>query len=469
MSMREVHDPMGTLRIPRDAYYGAQTARAVENFPISGLRPHPDLVRALAAIKWAAARVNGSLGLLRADRASAIEKAAREVLDGGLREQFVVDAFNAGAGTSLHMNANEVIAARAREILGGDRGDDGLIHQNDHVNLGQSTNDVMPAAIRLAGLSGITRLSEAGRLLAGELRKKAAEFDPVIKSGRTHLQDAVPIRLGQEFAAYAECVERSVARWERSADGLRELGLGGSAAGTGLNTHTAYRARIVAELSDLYGEPLRPAVNLFEAMQSQAAVVDAMASLRGFALDLLRITNDLRLLASGPRTGLAEIRLPAVQPGSSIMPGKVNPVIAEVTAMVCYQVVGCDAALAAASAAGQLELNVMLPVIAFNLLFALDLLTQAVANLAKRCVAGIEADPERCRRFAEDSLALATILNPVLGYEKTAALVKEAVATGQSIRSVLEDSGLLSGEQISAVLDLERWTEPGLLETPPPG
>ena len=469
MSMREVHDPMGTLMVPRDAYYGAQTARAVVNFPISGLRPHPDLVRALAAIKWAAARVNGSLGLLRADRASAIEKAAREVLDGGLREQFVVDAFNAGAGTSLHMNANEVIAARAREFLGGDRGDDGLIHQNDHVNLGQSTNDVMPAAIRLAGLSGITRLSEAGRLLAGELRKKAAEFDPVIKSGRTHLQDAVPIRLGQEFAAYAECVERSRARWERSADGLRELGLGGSAAGTGLNTHPEYRARIVAELSDLYQEPLRPAVNLFEAMQSQAAVVDTMASLRGFALELLRITNDLRLLASGPRTGLAEIRLPAVQPGSSIMPGKVNPVIAEVTAMVCYQVVGCDAALAAASAAGQLELNVMLPVIAFNLLFALDLLTQAAANLAKRCVAGIEADPERCRRFAEDSLALATILNPVLGYEKTAALVKEAVATGKNIRSVLEESGLLSGEQISAVLDLERWTKPGLLETPPPG
>ncbi len=371
MMERQVRDTMGSMTVPADAYYGAQTARALLNFPISGLRAHPEFIRALAAIKLAAARSNARSALLSRERAEAIEHAARDVFDGALHDQFVVDVFNAGAGTSMHMNANEVIAARAREILGVDRGAENLIHPNDHVNLGQSTNDVIPTAIRLAGLVGMRRVVRGAEDLAASLAAKAEEFDGTVKSGRTHLQDASPIRLGQEFGAYAFCVSRGAARIRAACDGLREIGMGGTAVGTGLNTRDECRAQVVRELAGLYGEDLRPAENLFEAMQSQAPVVEAMASVRGLALDLLRITNDLRLLSSGPRTGLAEIALPAVQPGSSIMPGKVNPVICEATAMVCFQVIGCDAVVAAASQAGQLELNVMMPVIAYDFLFAL--------------------------------------------------------------------------------------------------
>jgi aspartate ammonia-lyase len=464
METREVRDTMGTMTVPADAYYGAQTARAVMNFPLSGLRAHPEFTRALAAIKLAAARANGRLGLLSGERSTAIEKAAREIFDGGLREQFVVDAFNAGAGTSMHMNANEVIASRACEILGGKKGQADLVHPNDHVNLGQSTNDVIPTAIRISGAVMAERLVGETRALAGALQAKAKEFDGIVKSGRTHLQDAVPVRLGQEFSAYALTMERWAERVARSADGLRELGIGGSAAGTGLNTHPDYRAHVVRETSELYGIPFRTAPNLFEAMQSHAPVVDTMASVRGLALDLLRITNDLRLLSSGPRTGFAEIDLPAVQPGSSIMPGKVNPVIAESTAMVCYQVIGCDAALAAASQAGQLELNVMMPAIAFNLLFALEILGNTIKNLRARCVEGITADPERCRLYAESTVSLATILNPVIGYEKAATIVKAAVAGKKSIRQAVEESGLLTPAQMAEIFDLRRWTEPGLLK-----
>ncbi len=461
--VREVHDTMGTMQVPSDAYYGAQTARAVINFPLSGLRAHPEFVRALAAIKLAAARANAGLGLLSPERADAIERAAREIYDGGLRDQFVVDVFNAGAGTSMHMNANEVIASRACEILGGGRGRTDLVHPNDHVNLGQSTNDVIPTAIRLSGLVLARRLAREARDLARAFAVKADAFDGIVKAGRTHLQDAVPVRLGQEFGAYALSIGRWADRIDHAAEGLCELGIGGSAAGTGLNTHPEYRARVAAELTILYGEPLHTAVNLFEAMQSHAPVVLVMSEARGLALDLLRITNDLRLLASGPRTGLAEIVLPAVQPGSSIMPGKVNPVIAESTAMVCFQVIGCDAALAAAAQAGQLELNVMMPAIAWNLLFGLEILANAALNLHVRCVEGIEADPERCLRYAEDTVSLATILNPLIGYEKAALIVKEAVASGKSIREAVEASGWLTEEQIREVFDLRRWTEPGLL------
>jgi aspartate ammonia-lyase len=463
-SHREVRDTMGALRVPADAYYGAQTARAIENFPLTGLRANPEFIRALAAIKLAAARANGSLGLLLPETAAAIEQAAREVFDGGLRHEFPVDAINAGAGTSMHMNANEVIAARAAEILSGDRGRTDLVHPNDQVNLGQSTNDVIPTATRLSGFVLARKLGSSARALADALGEKAREFDPVVKSGRTHLQDAVPVRLGQEFGAYALCVGRWADRITQAADGLCELGIGGSAAGTGLNTHPRFRARVVEELSALYNRQFRPAEDLFEAMQSHAAVVEVMSAARGLALDLLRITNDLRLLSSGPRTGLAEISLPPVQPGSSIMPGKVNPVIAESTAMVCYQVIGCDATVAGASAAGQLELNVMMPVIAWNLLFALEILGNAASNLASRGVAGVRADAARCREYAEGSVSLATILNPVLGYEKTAELVKEAVASRRSLRDVLETSGLLTPEQIAEIFDLRRWTEPGILE-----
>ncbi len=471
MKERHVHDTMGTMQVPADAYYGAQTARALQNFPLSGLRAHPEFIRALAAVKLAAARTHGRLGLLGPDRAAAIEQAAREVFEGGLRDQFVVDVFNAGAGTSMHMNANEVIAARACEILGGARDRADLVHPNDHVNLGQSTNDVIPTAIRISGLVGMTRLAGETAALAASLAAKADAFDPIVKSGRTHLQDAVPIRLGQEFGGYAACVAGWDERLRSARVGLEELGLGGSAVGTGLNTHPDYRSQVCRELADLYRQPFRPAADPFEAMQSQAPVVHAMASVRGLALDLIRITNDLRLLSSGPRTGLAEISLPAVQPGSSMMPGKVNPVICEATAMVCFQVCGCDAAVAMASQAGQLELNVMMPVIAFNLLFALEILTNAVRNLRRRCIDQIEADEERCGLYAADSVAIATVLSPLVGHERSAALVKQAVESGQSIRQAIEDSGLLSEEQIRGLFELERWTLPGTwgVESGPPG
>jgi aspartate ammonia-lyase len=463
MDERPVHDTMGTMQVPAGAYYGAQTARAVLNFPLSGLRAHPELIRGLAAVKLAAARTNGRLGLLTPQRAAAIEQAAREIFDGGLRDQFVVDAFNAGAGTSLHMNANEVIAARACEILGQSRDRADLVHPNDHVNLGQSTNDVMPTAIRLAGLVGLTRLAGETAALAASLAAKAGAFDAVVKSGRTHLQDAVPVRLGQEFGGYAACIAGWDERLRAAAEGLRELGLGGTAVGTGLNAHPDYRSQVCRELADLYGQPLRPAADLFEAMQSQAPLVHTMGSVRGLALDLIRITNDLRLLSSGPRTGLAEIALPPVQPGSSIMPGKVNPVICEATAMVCFQVIGCDAAVSMASQAGQLELNVMMPVIAFNMLFAVEILANAVRNLRQRCIEGIEADEVRCEAYAADSVAIATILTPLLGYEKAAAIVQEAVKSGKTIRQTIEESGWLTPEQIGNVFGLGRWTGPGRL------
>ncbi|MBD3161225.1 MAG: aspartate ammonia-lyase, partial [Candidatus Eisenbacteria bacterium] len=364
---------------------------------------------------------------------------------------------------SIHMNANEVIAGRACEILGVARDRTDRIHPNDHVNLGQSTNDVVPTAIRLGGSVLGARLAAETETLAASFAERARAFDRVVKSGRTHLQDAVPIRLGQELGGYSLCLERRAERIGRAVIEVRELGIGGSAAGTGLNTHPDYAKTVVAELSTLYGITLRPAEDRFEAMQSHAPIVDLIGAARALAIELIRITNDLRLLASGPRTGLAEIRLPAVQPGSSIMPGKVNPVIAESTAMACYQVIGCEATVAAAAQAGQLELNVMMPVIADNLLSGLDLLANAVANLRDRCVAGIEVDEERCRAYAESSVAIATILNPVVGYETGAEVVNTALAEGKSIRRVLEEKRILPPERIEEIFDLRRWTEPGLL------
>jgi len=465
---RQVRDTMGVLEVPADAYYGAQTARAVRNFPLTGLRAHPEFVRAMAAIKIAAARSNAALGLLPPETAGAIEKAALEIFHGALAGQFPVDAFSSGAGTSLHMNVNEVIAARAAELLSGDRGRTDLAHANDHVNLGQSTNDVVPAAMRIAAGVLSRRLRVETEKTAGVLREKAAEFDDVIKAGRTHLQDAVPVRLGQEFGGYATSMARWSDRLLRNEDDLAELGIGGSAAGTGLNTLPPFRGEVVEQLGALYNHTFRPAEDLFEAMQSQAAIVDVVATARGLAVDLLRITNDLRLLSSGPRTGLAEIALPAVQPGSSIMPGKVNPVIAESTAMICYQVIGCDAAVAAAAQAGQLELNVMMPAICWNSLFALEVLGNALANLRERCLRGIRADASRCLPYAESSVSLATILNPLLGYERAAALVKRAVESGESLRAVLEREPSVKPADLEQIFDLRRWTEPGLLRREAP-
>jgi aspartate ammonia-lyase len=453
------HDSLGERELAPDVYYGIQTARAVENFPISGWKPYPALVTATIQIKKAAARVNAALGSLDPKIARAIEDAADAVLAGELRDQFVVDPFQAGAGTSHNMNANEVLANRAIEFLGGEKGDYSIVHPNDHVNMSQSTNDVFPTAMRLAALEETGKLSPTLVRLAESLQAKSEEFDEIVKSGRTHLQDAVPIRLGQEFRAYATAIRKNRDRIARAAEELREIGLGGTAVGTGLNASPAYRTRIVEELSRSTNQPLRATGDYFEAMQSMSPFVALSSSLRILATDVIRITNDLRLLSSGPNTGLAEINLPAVQPGSSIMPGKVNPVIAEMSAMVCFQVMGNDLAIAAAAQAGQIELNVMMPVIAFNLLMSLTLLTSALAVLRERCVQGITANAERCEWYVEHSVALVTALNPRIGYARAAEIAKRAIATGKTIRETLEQEGTLTQEELAEVMDTRRMTE----------
>jgi aspartate ammonia-lyase len=452
-------DSLGELELPADVYYGIQTARAIENFPISGWKPYPSLVTATVQIKKAVARVNSSLGVLDARLAQAIESAADEVLAGKLRDQFVVDPFQAGAGTSHNMNANEVLANRAIELLGGEKGDYVIVHPNDHVNMSQSTNDVFPAAMRLAALELSDTLIVTLELLADSLRRKSIEFDQIVKSGRTHLQDAVPIRLGQEIGAYATAVSKNARRISHAADELKEIGLGGTAAGTGLNAPPGYRVRIVEELSRITNQELRATEDYFESMQSVAPFAGLSSALRTLATDVVRITNDLRLLSSGPNTGLAEISLPAVQPGSSIMPGKVNPVIAEMTGMVCFQVMGNDLVIATAAQAGQLELNVMMPVIAFNLLMSLTILTNALAVLRERCVEGITVNEERCRWYVEHSVSLVTALNPKIGYARSAEIAKRAIAKGKTIRETIEDEVLFTPEELAEVMDTRAMTD----------
>jgi len=453
-------DSLGPLEVPGDAYYGVQTARAVANFPISGERLHIEMVFAVARIKIAAARANAELKELDPKKADAIVAAAEEILKGKLNDQFVVDAYQAGAGTSFHMNVNEVIANRACELMGGKRGDYSLVHPNDQVNMAQSTNDVIPTAMRLAAHTLAGPLLAELEALAGSLDAKARAFAHVLKSGRTHLQDAVPITLGQEFSGYRECVRGWRESLERSREGLLAVGLGGNAVGTGINAHPKYRERVVARLAEVTGIPVRSAPNLFEAMQSMAPFVRVSNDLRGFALDLTRIANDLRLLASGPTTGLNEINLPAVQPGSSIMPGKVNPVILEMTNMVGYQVLGYDATVAFASQAGQLELNVMMPVLAHNLLRSLALLTPTLRVLRTSCIDGITANEEVCRRYFERSIAVATALNPYIGYAKAAEVAKEAAKTGKTVVEIVRDKKLLPEEQIAKVFSPEAMTHP---------
>ena len=457
---RVERDSLGPLEVPADAYYGVQTARAVANFPISGERLHIEMVRAVARIKIAAARANAELKELDPKKADAIVAAGEEVVEGKLDDQFVVDAYQAGAGTSFHMNVNEVIANRACELLGGKRGDYSLVHPNDHVNMAQSTNDVIPTAMRLAAHTLAGPLLEELDALARALDAKAGAFAHVLKSGRTHLQDAVPITLGQEFSGYRECVRGWRESLERSREGLLAVGLGGNAVGTGINAHAKYRERVVAQLAKATGIPVRSASNLFEAMQSMAPFVRVSNDLRGFALDLTRIANDLRLLASGPTTGLNEINLPAVQPGSSIMPGKVNPVIPEMTNMVGYQVLGYDATVAYASQAGQLELNVMMPVIAHNLLRSLALLTPTLRVLRTSCIDGITANEDVCRRYFERSIAVATALNPYIGYAKAAEVAKEAANTGKTVVEIVREKKLLPEDQIAKVFSPEAMTNP---------
>ena len=454
-------DSLGTLEVPADAYYGVQTARAVRNFPISGERLHVEMVRAAARVKIAAARANMEVGALDRKKGEAILQAAEEVLAGTFDRDFVVDAYQAGAGTSFHMNVNEVIANRACEILGGARGDTTLVSPNDHVNMAQSTNDVVPTAIRLAAYTLIGPVLEEMSALARSLASRAKAFSHVLKAGRTHLQDAVPVTLGQEFSGY----EASVSGWAeslgRSREGLLALGLGGNAAGTGINAHPEYRARAVKHIAALTGAPFHPAKNLFEAMQSMAPFVRVSSDLRGFCLDLTRIANDLRLLASGPTTGLYEILLPAVQPGSSIMPGKVNPVMLEMTNMVCFQVIGYDTTIAYASQAGQLELNVMMPVIAHDLTRALAILAPALQGLREKCIDGITANEEVCRRYFERSTALATALNPYIGYLKAAEIAKESLKTGKTVVDLVREKKLMTEEQIAKVFSPEGMTHPG--------
>ncbi len=458
--MRKEKDSLGFVEVPARAYYGAQTARAVDNFPISGMRAHPQLIRALGMVKKAAAQANKELGLIDAKRADAILQAAQEVIDGKWNGEFVVDVFQAGAGVSLHMNTNEVIANRADEILGGKLGEYKHIHPNDHVNYGQSTNDVFPTAMRLATLLALNTLYPVLDQLAATFAGKAEDFHGIMKSGRTHMQDAVPIRLGQEFAAYGLAIQKGRKFLATAADGLRELGLGGSAVGTGINTHPHYRAKAIADLSGISGQPLTPADDMRWAMQSNASMGDVSAALRSIALEIIRISNDVRLISSGPNTGFGEIYLPSLQPGSSIMPGKINPVIPELAAMVSFQVIGNDTAVAYAVQAGQLELNVMMPTMAYNVLQSITILANMLHQFDVYCVQGITANAQRCQMYAESTVSLATALNPYIGYAKAAEIVKESIATGKTIIEIARERKDLTEEEIAEILDPVRMTEP---------
>jgi aspartate ammonia-lyase len=456
---RTERDSMGERQIPADAYYGIQTLRATENFPISGLKPLPTYVDAIVLIKKATAIANGELGCISQDIWQAIAQAADEILAGQLREEFVVDVYQAGAGTSHHMNVNEVLANRALEILGDEKGNYQRVNPNDHVNYGQSTNDVIPTAIRIGGLLALERtLYPTLDAAIATLKTKATEFQDVIKSGRTHMQDAVPVRLGDTFGAWAEIVQAHRDRLQTAAGDLMVLGLGGSAAGTGMNTHPQYRARAIEILSQLINQPLKPTSHLMAAMQSMAPFVNVSGALRNLAQDCVKISHDLRLMDSGPKTGLKEIQLPPVQPGSSIMPGKYNPVMAEMTSMVCFQVMGYDSAIALAAQAGQLELNVMMPLIAYNLIHSIEILGNAIAALTHQCLAGITAKSDRCLAYAEGSLALVTALNPHIGYLNAAAVAKESLETGKSLRQIVLERGLMSSEELAQVLNLEKMS-----------
>lgn len=453
-------DSIGPKEIPANVYYGIQTARAVENYPISGMRAHPTLIAAFGMVKEAAAAANKELKLVDDKRADAIIRAAKEVQEGKWNQEFVVDVFQAGAGVSFHMNSNEVIANRAVEMLGGTLGDYSIVHPNDHVNYGQSTNDVFPTGMRLAALLELEKLYLVLDRLVAALDAKGKEFHDILKSGRTHMQDAVPMRLGQEFSAYAGAIRRAKDAIRAASESLRELGLGGSAVGTGINTHPDYREKAIRNLSKISGQKLSPADDMRYAMQSNFAMAAVSSSLRNLALEVVRISNDVRLLSSGPNTGFAEINLPALQPGSSIMPGKINPVMPELAAMVAFQVVGNDVAVAMAVQAGQLELNVMMPTMAYNVMQSITILTNMLRQFTDKCVSGITANPKRCNFYVQATVSLATALNPYIGYTKAAEIAKEAVATGRSIIEIAREKKLLSEQEINDILDPARMTEP---------
>ncbi len=466
MQTRTEHDSLGDVSVPSSAYYGAQTARAVANYPISGIRAHPVLIRAYGLLKQACAETNLQLKMIPPRAGRAVVQAAQDVASGKLNDQFVVDVYQAGAGVSFHMNVNEVIANRAIWYLTGKRlnklGDYSIVHPNDHVNFGQSTNDTFPTAMRLASLLLLREFYPAIKELETAFRKKGREFDKILKSGRTHMQDAVPIRLGQEFAAYAVALEHLCDHIRRNAEPLAELGIGGSAVGTGLNAHPKFPRLVVKRLGALTGLRLHSAPDLRAAMQSQFPLASVSGALRNLALELIRIGNDLRLLTSGPLTGFNEIVLPALQPGSSIMPGKVNPVMGELLDMVAFQVVGCDTVVALAVQAGQLELNVMMPAMIWNVLHATEILKNTCRVVAERCVLGIRANREVCRRYAYLSPSIATALNPVIGYSRAAEVVKKSLATGKTIPEVCIEEKVLTEKELKQILDPHRMTEPGL-------
>ena len=457
-------DSLGEIRIPANAYWSTTTQRAVESYPISGLMAHPKFVDAYVILKLAAARANKAAKAIEAKQADAIVKACQEILDGKLRDQFVVDVFQMGAGTSFHMNVNEVVANRANEILGGKLGEYKFLDANNHVNFGQSTNDTFPTAMRLACLLMLRdHLDEPMAKLEAALRAKGKEFDRILKSARTHLQDAVPIRLGQEFKAYAESIKYCAAFINHARKSVCELGIGGSAAGTGLNTAKGYREAIVKEMAKVSGiTDLKPSKDMCEAMQSQRPIAELSAGLRNLALEVSRICNDLRLLCSGPTTGLGEIVLPSIAPGSSIMPGKVNPSMPEMANMACFEVIGNDTAVSWAVGAGQLELNVMMPLMAYKMNSSIHVMGATLNQLADLCIAGIKANEKKCKQYAEGSMSLATALNAYIGYKEAAAVVKQAIAEEKTIIQVVRERALLTEAQIKKIMDPIAMTKPGI-------
>lgn len=458
--LRFEQDLLGTKEVPKDAYYGIQTQRALENFPITGYRPHRELILALAMVKKAAALANMKVGQLDSKIGEAIVEAAEEILEGKFIDEFVVDVIQGGAGTSLNMNTNEVIANRAIEILGGEKGNYELISPNSHVNMSQSTNDVFPTAARIAILKLTKNLLSELEELYQALMAKSQEFDDIIKMGRTHLQDAVPIRLGQEFGAYAKAIRRDILRIKTASEALYEVNMGATAVGTGLNANVEYIESVVENLREISGLPLNSAENMVDATQNTDTLAAFSGSLKILALNLSKIANDLRLMASGPRAGLSEIKLPPVQPGSSIMPGKVNPVIAEVVNQVAFQVIGNDHTVGLAVKAGQLELNVMEPVMIFNIIQSVEILTNVIQVFREKCIVGITANRKRCQAMVERSVGIITALVPYIGYEKATKLAKEVMSTDKTVPEIISEKGILTPEEMEKVLCPKNMTEP---------
>ena len=450
-------DSMGKMKVPSDAYYGAQTARAVENFPVSGRTLPREFIRAMGLVKLAAAQTNAELGFLKKNTARAIERAAKEVVEGKLDDHFVVDVFQTGSGTSTNMNTNEVIANRAAEILKGKTS----VHPNDHVNMGQSSNDVIPTAMHVSSLEAIEKdLIPSLEYLRDALSGKAKKFDHIVKIGRTHLMDATPIRLGQEFSGYASMIDHGISRLKGIRNDLSELAIGGTAVGTGINTHKDFGKKVAARISEATGVKFREARNHFEAQASKDAVVQTSGTLKTVSVSLMKIANDIRWLGSGPRCGFGEILLPAIQPGSSIMPGKVNPVVGESVTQVAAQVIGNDAAITIGGQSGNFELNVMMPMMADNLLQSIRLLSRVCNVFVDKCISGIEADEERCGETIEQSLAMCTSLAPIIGYDNAAAIAKEAYASGSTVREIAREKGVLSDKELDRVLDPLSMTKP---------